>query len=467
MTAPTALDVDLPPSSSSDSLSVSLSESAAAAAAEEEEEEEEEEQQQNHARATPPTIQTPPLGGLWSRPRANSGSEGAVGDSTNVLNVLRRILNELGVAEQEAQGSSSARSALGVIRRQRTRLQLLLEQKTQELQDRPRRLHGHIRRVVTGDENKRVRDHLLETSRKPRVIRYLDKCAFTGGVVNLMATEYVLLMSPDHFWIWYSLIMPTLLLLRYPYYRKRKMHYFLWDFCYFTQASLLLFLLFAPGDCTWFKVNWTYAMGPLAWAVPAWRNSLVFHDMQKITSVYIHIFPALTCITIRWLASNPRIDLDGCGSIGLWDATVGFLGYVAWQLAYFLKTEVIERTALDADPDIQTSLRWMTMDDKSSISKFALRWYRLVRIMGPEEKFKPTEVKTKVLFMLSQLVYSIITTLPVPLMYANIYATCIFMVIILGFAIWNGYVICCYSQGRCGIRFDQTLLIPSQVQFLH
>jgi len=33
------------------------------------------------------------------------------------------------------------------------------------------------------------------------------------------------------------------------------------------------------------------ANGPLAWATYIFRNSLVFHDADKMTSVYIHVLP--------------------------------------------------------------------------------------------------------------------------------------------------------------------------------
>jgi len=33
------------------------------------------------------------------------------------------------------------------------------------------------------------------------------------------------------------------------------------------------------------------ANGPLAWAAYIFRNSLVFHDVDKMTSVYIHTLP--------------------------------------------------------------------------------------------------------------------------------------------------------------------------------
>lgn len=39
--------------------------------------------------------------------------------------------------------------------------------------------------------------------------------------------------------------------------------------------------------------------------MPVWRNSLVFHDVEKITSLYIHIFPGLLLYTLRWYPRTP------------------------------------------------------------------------------------------------------------------------------------------------------------------
>lgn len=41
-----------------------------------------------------------------------------------------------------------------------------------------------------------------------------------------------------------------------------------------------IFLL--PRDCRLLKIIFMYSMGPLSWAVPLWRNSLVFHDVDKV-----------------------------------------------------------------------------------------------------------------------------------------------------------------------------------------
>jgi hypothetical protein len=57
-----------------------------------------------------------------------------------------------------------------------------------------------------------------------------------------------------------------------------------------------------------YTAAFTLTNGPVLWAVITWRNSLVFHSLDKVTSVFIHIFPALVTYTLRWftvLHGNP------------------------------------------------------------------------------------------------------------------------------------------------------------------
>jgi hypothetical protein len=39
--------------------------------------------------------------------------------------------------------------------------------------------------------------------------------------------------------------------------------------------------------------------GPLASAIITWRNSLVFHSLDKVTSLFIHMYPPLVLTVIR------------------------------------------------------------------------------------------------------------------------------------------------------------------------
>lgn len=70
------------------------------------------------------------------------------------------------------------------------------------------------------------------------------------------------------------------------------------DFCYFVNVLSAIGMVYPEP---WFlKLNFVFANGPLAWAILAWRNSLVFHSVDKITSVFIHAFPALLTYCWRW-----------------------------------------------------------------------------------------------------------------------------------------------------------------------
>ncbi len=57
------------------------------------------------------------------------------------------------------------------------------------------------------------------------------------------------------------------------------------------------------NNLNWFLFIWF--TGPLAWAVLAWRNSLVFHSLDKITSLFIHLTPGILLHSLRWLATDP------------------------------------------------------------------------------------------------------------------------------------------------------------------
>ena len=78
------------------------------------------------------------------------------------------------------------------------------------------------------------------------------------------------------------------------------------DFCYFVNLSVALQTAFFPDHLLWYKVsiktnisrqcdlnlnnifkaNYMLAMGPLMTAIMVWKNSLVFHSLDKLTSMY-------------------------------------------------------------------------------------------------------------------------------------------------------------------------------------
>lgn len=87
------------------------------------------------------------------------------------------------------------------------------------------------------------------------------------------------------------------------------------DMCYWVNGLAFLHLFVMPKSSTLFAITFACANGPVAVAIIAWRNSLVFHDLEKVTSVFIHIM-VRGCIDITgslqdWCWLQLRTD-DGC-----------------------------------------------------------------------------------------------------------------------------------------------------------
>ena len=53
-------------------------------------------------------------------------------------------------------------------------------------------------------------------------------------------------------------------------------------------------------SCDCVQVTFAFSMGPLLWSILAFRNSLVYHSLDKVTSLFLHLFPACVCVANRW-----------------------------------------------------------------------------------------------------------------------------------------------------------------------
>ena len=47
------------------------------------------------------------------------------------------------------------------------------------------------------------------------------------------------------------------------------------------------------------QANYILCMGPLMFAIIVWKNSLVFHSLDKLTSFFLHAFPPITIHLFR------------------------------------------------------------------------------------------------------------------------------------------------------------------------
>jgi hypothetical protein len=127
-----------------------------------------------------------------------------------------------------------------------------------------------------------------------------DKLLFTALLMNVVTTAFTVGYVPYYFHYWFSVKYVVLLGYRWYSYKKTRLHYFMFDFCYFCN-TLILFYLWSPWQPSGlFPVIFMFSNGPLLWAVVLWRNSLVPHSLDKMTSLFIHVSPSLTTWAIRW-----------------------------------------------------------------------------------------------------------------------------------------------------------------------
>jgi len=286
-------------------------------------------------------------------------------------------------------------------------------------------------------------------------------------------TEFMVLQHPKLFGSYYVALVTYLMLLRLYMYAKNRWLYFLIDFCYAVNLSCFVSVLYAPNNAMLWRLNYATSNGTLLGAMLAWRNSLVFHSLDKVTSIAIHVLPALLTYLERWSTTDPPVmtpanaaeDCEGHTSrvhsiMCLASATTGsdqgdsddnhcsigltgsilepIIFYFCWQVLYIIKTEIIDRPRMLADPSIQTSLRWLTRDSKNVMHRVAKRVCRATGILAPDEDFDPEATKTKMVFWIGQLIFTVLTLIPVPFLFASYTVNTAYILFVLSAAVYNG-----------------------------
>ena len=163
------------------------------------------------------------------------------------------------------------------------------------------------RRLPTADEQldkyrrrmKKNVDRLGEQWNDTKVVTMREKFAFIAGVMIIFVSAYLIGGKPEWFPIWYTIQLLYFMPIRFFTYKKRGFHYFLADLCYFVNLLLLLAIWVFPNSKRLFISTYCLAMGNNAIAIAMWRNSLVFHSLDKVTRYASYLIrtlePPLTC----------------------------------------------------------------------------------------------------------------------------------------------------------------------------
>eukprot|EP00096_Caligus_rogercresseyi_P012161 TRINITY_DN5014_c0_g1_i1.p1 TRINITY_DN5014_c0_g1~~TRINITY_DN5014_c0_g1_i1.p1 ORF type:complete len:506 (-),score=191.06 TRINITY_DN5014_c0_g1_i1:210-1727(-) len=319
----------------------------------------------------------------------------------------------------------------------------------------PAEAQRRFRAAVTGDPNKRIRDHMKETPQ----VKMLDKFSFTLGVLIICLSQYVIHRLPQMFPFYFSGLLSILFVSRFISYRKEKYHLFLLDFCYFLNVSTILQATLYPKHDTWFKINYVLSHGPLLTAIVVWQNSLVFHSMDKVTSFFLHAFAPMYCHLARWRLINPSFPAE--------DSTLGFstgflyplLTYFLWQGLYIFLIEASPiATALQRDSELMTAYRYLIRDKKNSMAQLVksivTRWDLEIPTL-PDGSINPDTIRMKGIYFAAQFAYSLFTLSYVWIIYKSYALSCAYILSIFIWGTWNGasYYIEVFSK-RYNLKFD-------------
>lgn len=282
----------------------------------------------------------------------------------------------------------------------------------------------------------KARRKVERLKKKPAVIKTVDKVLFTAGVGWVAATEYVLLVEPARAGLWYvSSLVPALAYRVYSY-GPQGYRYFCLDFCYALNALCVGVVLAGDAESARRVVPVAFALcnGPLLAAILVWRNSFIFHSLDHVTSTMLHALPPLWTYAARWRdASWADADLDAASTLL---GAVAF--YALWQALYILKTEVVSRAALEQNPAEFTSLRWIARDPKNATHRACKAALVRVGAMAADEAFDERAAKTKLAFWGFQLLYTLATLAPTPLLWRNRALHVAWIVAMFTTAVYNG-----------------------------
>ena len=208
--------------------------------------------------------------------------------------------------------------------------------------------------------------------------------------------KFALLSKPEWFGVWYSFIIVSTLALRTWSYYDKRWHFFMFDFAILLEFLVLATPLRAACDAL-VADKFLLAHGSLMVAILTWRNSLVFHSLDKVTSVTIHFMPPLVSFLARWYPERSGFRM--CDNAGLMDYDCPALGineavllrinaYLVWQLGQIFITEPVFGRMLARDKTLK-SIRWLCKDNRNGMHQFCKKICRIVGIFGPTETFDP------------------------------------------------------------------------------
>jgi len=133
--------------------------------------------------------------------------------------------------------------------------------------------------------------------------RLADKLGYVFGSIVLVSFAFMIGRFPHTlFYPYYTVMILGLIIVRCFHFYSVGWHYYLIDFCYYGNYIILFSInnVFGKEQDKLFKVAFLFGNGVLARSVWLFRNSLVLHRVDVLTSLGIHLFPFICMYHFKW-----------------------------------------------------------------------------------------------------------------------------------------------------------------------
>jgi len=257
-------------------------------------------------------------------------------------------------------------------------------------------------------------------------IEFQEQIVFLFSVANMAAVIFFVAGYQTVLPWYYTIKFPLLVGARFFYYRARSWHWFLFDFCYFANAFLIVFLWAVYDQPDIFIIIFALVNGPVLWAIVVFGNSLVFHSVDKTTSLFIHMEPVLVCFVLRWFPTADKFvicDETSCSSNFMYTLLYPTCFFAGHQLLYFFVIQGCLKRYIVSDPNALTSYRYLFRKRSGPL-------YRAISIFGPKLRV--------IMFGFWYTVFAAVSMLPTILYYHYWPLHTAVVLFACAFAVWNG-----------------------------
>ncbi|SSD59946.1 uncharacterized protein SCODWIG_01707 [Saccharomycodes ludwigii] len=279
-----------------------------------------------------------------------------------------------------------------------------------------------------------------------------EKFFYPFTLLNIFTIGFLMGHKPEIFHIYYTILFFLLIPIRAYTYYKTNNHYFLADLCYYVNGMCLLFIWAFPNNISLYLSTFALTFGTLSWAVITWKNSLVTHSVDKVTSCFIHIMPPLTIHVITHVLDDTDFQRERFPAVYLSKANITNNGgwplktnifytslyYLLWQCSYHYFITIRQSTKIQSG-ERMTSFEYLTKHTFKNTPILST----LLDLPDPYPML---------LYILFQYLYQLITMSLCGIWFADSHAASIFLLSIFLVASYNGATYYIDYYGDQGLR---------------